>query len=180
MDSLRMKRLLIWILMFVVGTALTAQNKTLKEQIALLYTEADLFLSEGDTDNACLSLEKLLRLDKSNRSNLYLALGGIAEQKQKTNQAQNYYKKSISADKKSDKAYYSMGALFYNQAIEILESIPSDEQTQHVTETRQALIYLKKALPFLEQGFRLSGDKDIYQKPLNAVYQYLNLDKRIE
>ena len=175
-----MKQLLTLLLFCAFGTALIAQNRTRKELIAQLYTEVDLLLSEGDAENARTPLEKLLKLDKSNRSNLYLALGGIAEQQQDTNQAQNFYKKSISANKKSDKAYYSMGALYYNQAIEILESIPFDEQTQRVTETRQGLNYLKKALPLLEQGFRLSGDKDIYQDPLNTVYQYLNFDKRIE
>jgi len=175
-----MKRLLTWFLILVVGTTLTAQNKTQKEQIAQLYTEADLFLLEGDADHARLPLEKLLKLDKANRSNLYLALGGIAEQRQETDKAIKYYNQSIKSDKKSHKAYYSMGALYYNLAVELLETFPFDEQTQHAAETRRGLDYLKKALPFLEKGFQLSNDKDIYQNPLNTVYLYLNSDRRIE
>ena len=175
-----MKRLLTWFLILSMGSTLIAQNKTQQEQIAQLYTEADLFLSEGDADNARLPLEKLLKLDKANISNLYLALGGIAEQKKETAKAIKYYKQSIKSDKQSHKAYYSLGSLYYNQAVEILETIPFDEQSRRAAETRKGLNCLKKALPFLEQGFKLSGDKGIYQTSLNISYLYLRSDKRIE
>jgi len=174
-----MKRILTLFLVLAIGTTLNAQKETKKEQIARLYTEVDIFLSEGDADNARLPLEKLVKLDKPNRSNLYLALGSIAEQKKETDRAINFYKKSISADKKSHKASYSMGTLYYNQAVEILNQAannPLDEQAQF----DKSLGFLKKALPFLEKGLQLSGDKDIYKEPLNTVYLYLKLDKVID
>ena len=170
-----MKQWMTLCLILFFGTVLTAQNNTKKEQIVQLYTEVDHFLKEGETESARMSLEKLLKLDKSNRSNLYLALGGMAEQQLDTGKAIKYYKKSISSDKKSHTAYYSMGALYFNQGVEILETIPFDEQTQRVAATRKGLDFLKKALPYLEQGFRLSDDRDIYEVPLNTVYRYLNL-----
>ena len=179
-----MKRILTLFLVLAIGTTLNAQKETKKEQIARLYTEVDIFLSEGDADNARLPLEKLVKLDKPNRSNLYLALGSIAEQKKETGRAINFYKKSISADKKSHKASYSMGALYYNKAIDMFNYLSNNlltEQTQQQKAiAEQVLADFKKALPFLEKGFQLSGDKDIYKEPLNTVYLYLKLDKVID
>ena len=176
-----MKRLMTLLLILAAGTALTAQNLTRKEQIILLYAEVDTFLSEDDPDSACPPLEKLIKLDKANRSTLYLALGGIAEQKNETAKAVKYYKKAISGNRKSHKAYYGMGALYYNQAIETLnnaENMQTDEPVRYAAEIKKGMALLKKAKPFLEKGFQLSDDADVFQSPLQTINRYLQAEKR--
>ena len=171
-----MKYLVTFLLIFTVGTSLVAQSDAKKEQIARLRTEVHTFLSEGDTVNARRSLEKLLKADKTNRADLYLALGRIAEEKQETKKAIKYYRQSINSNKTSHKPYYSLGAMYYNDAVAILNNAEhafANDPKQREAEISKGLESLKKALPYLETGLQLSGDVDIYQPPLKAIEGYL-------
>ena len=175
-----MKRLLKVLLLLAFTATLFAQKETKQEQITRLYAEADTYLSEGEFNKARLPLAQLIKLDKANRSNLYLALGGISEQHQETDIAISFYKKAIAADKKSHKAYYCLGSIYYNQAVEIfnqLENNPIYIAAQFDAEVSQGLELMKKALPYLEKGFQLNGDKEVYQAPVDAIQQYLKSDK---
>jgi|GEM_PF-5470422 len=163
--------------MFVVGTSFSpAQNITKQEQIKSLYTQVNDLLAVGDTINARFSLGKLLKLDKSNRSDIYLALGRIAEDHHETDNAINYYRQAIKSDKKSHRAYYSLGTLYYNQAVDILNNadrlLPFAPKL-YKTETAKALTFMEKALPYLVEGFRLSGKEEIYQPALETIQQII-------
>ena len=168
--------MLTFILIFALGTSLTTQSDVKKDQIEQLYMEVEAYLLKDDPDNARLSLEKLLKLDKPNRSNLYLALGRIAEDRHDTKQSIKYYQQSIKSDKKSHKAYYSMGALYFNQGVEILNNakdLASNAPEQYKAKSRRGRDCMKKALPYLEKGYKLSGDRDIYQSPVDIINLYL-------
>jgi len=171
-----MRYLVTFLLIFTVGASLVAQSDAKKAQIAGLYREAHTFLLEGDTVNACRSLEKLLKSDKANRADHYLALGRIAEDRQQTQKAIKYYLQSIKSDKTLHKPYYSLGALYYNNAVDILnnaEQVFANAPKQREAEVGKGLAFLKKARPYLEKGLQLSGDTDIYQSTLQAIDLYL-------
>ncbi|MDR2232379.1 MAG: hypothetical protein LBE56_04550 [Tannerella sp.] len=172
-----MRYLTVILLMLAAGTSFAlAQNKTGKEQIAPLYTQVNESLAKGDTTTAHLTLMQLLKLDKPNRSDIYIALGRIAEERRDTNSAETYYKQAIKNNKKSHRAYYSLGSLYYNQAIDILnytELICVSAPELYTAETGKAVEFLKKALPNLVKGFQLSGNEEIYQPALETVQQII-------
>ena len=146
----------------------------------LLIAETNLYLARGENEKAVGNLEKALLTDPNNKT-IWFALGTNYENTGDLEGAENAYTKCIEIDNNYADAYYNMGAMFNNQAAEIIEKaneLPLDAVDEYNTEKAKADDLLKKALPFLEKSDELNPDNLETLLTLKQIYTIIkDMDK---
>lgn len=130
------------------------------EDYQLLIAETNLYLARGENEKAVANLEKALETDPTNKT-IWFALGTNYENTGNLQGAEEAYAKCIEIDPEYADAYYNMGAMFNNQAAEIIEvanELPLDAVEEYDSEKAKADVLLKKALPYLEKSDELNPD----------------------
>jgi len=146
----------------------------------LLIAETNLHLAKGDNEKAVKNLELALQTDPENKT-IWFALGTNYENVGNLEQAEQAYAKCIEIDPTYADAYYNMGAMFNNQAAEIIEKaneLPLDAVKEYDAEKAKADVLLEKALPYLEKSDELNPGNVPTLQTLKQIYTILNqMDK---
>ncbi|RLD80849.1 MAG: hypothetical protein DRJ15_05985 [Bacteroidetes bacterium] len=146
----------------------------------LLIAETNLNLARGENEKALANLSKALETDPENKT-IWFALGTNYENVGKLEEAEKAYMKCIEIDPAYADAYYNLGAMFNNQAAEIIEianELPLDAVEEYDTEKAKADALLEKALPYLEKSDKLNPDNIPTLQTLKQIYTILNqMDK---
>jgi tetratricopeptide (TPR) repeat protein len=148
----------------------------------LLITETNLALARGEDEKAIENLQQALVNDPTNTT-IWHALGTSNENIGNMEEAEKAYLKCIEVDPTYADAYYNVGAMYSNQAAEILEEayeLPLEEQEKYDAMMAEAQELLKKSYPFLEKFLELTpGDASTLQT-LKQIYTILKMDEELK
>jgi tetratricopeptide (TPR) repeat protein len=150
------------------------------EDYQLLISETNLFLAKGENEKAVANLLKALETDSENKT-IWFALGTNYENTNDPEGAAEAYHKCIDIDPAYADAYYNLGAMYNNQAAEIIEvanELPLDAVAEYDAEKAKADALLQKALPYLEKSDDLNPDNLGTLQTLKQIYTILkNMEK---
>jgi len=125
-------------------------------------------------------LQEALKTDPENKT-IWFSLGTNFENTGNLEEAEKAYLKCIEIDLEYADAYYNLGAMFNNQAAEIIEvanELPLDAVEEYDAEKAKADALLEKALPFLEKSDKLKPGNLETLQTLKQIYAILNqMDK---
>lgn len=148
----------------------------------LLIAETNLNLARGENEKALKNLQIAMEKDPLNKT-IWFALGTNYENVGNIAEAEKAYLKCIEIDPLYADAYYNMGAMFNNQAAEIIDKaneLPLDAVKEYDAAKAKADSLLEKALPFLEKSNELNPDNMATMQTLKQIYTILNMMDKLK
>ena len=117
-----------------------------------------------------------------NNPQLYFALGSLCEVGLKDEaKAEEAYKKALDLDPENPSNIFSVGRLYFNQGVSLLDKANSlNDQNQYKAEKAKAEAMLRKALPFFEKAHKLKPEEREYMIGLRGIYYNLNMSKEFD
>ncbi len=143
--------------------------------IDLIRKQINIFLIRDETEKALPLIDEAIKKDSTDPM-LYIIKGSIYEQQGKVDEAEKVYKKALALNDDLFDANYSLGALYYNKAVEITEkmnALPVDKMDEYNKLKEERDQWLKKALPYLEKAHKLKPDDLNTVAALREVYMRL-------
>lgn len=152
------------------------------EDCNLLIAETNIYLATNEKDKALKDLELSLQCDKTNPS-IFFAVGTIYDQMGDIPKAMSAYENAILLKPDYFEPNYNLGALYVNQAADILEkanNLPLDEVKEYDLQKAKADEMLQKSLPYLEKAFELLPDDVNTMVSLKEIYTRLGMKEKLE
>jgi tetratricopeptide (TPR) repeat protein len=133
----------------------------------------DYYRETSNTDESIKYLEMALDM-KPDNSIYYYNLGSFYQQKNVLIKAETNYKKAIRFDSTNVDALFNLGAINYNQGVDLIK-LAKDKKQKAEADSKYAL-----ALPFFEKCLKLNP-KDIQtMKLLKTIYTILNYQDKLK
>jgi tetratricopeptide (TPR) repeat protein len=148
----------------------------------LLIAETNIFLSSNEKEKAMKDLELALQIDKTNPS-IFFAVGTIYDQLGNIEQAVDAYEKAIELNPAYFEANYNLGALYVNQAADILDKandLPLDAVKEYDIQKGKADEMLHKSIPYLEKSLELMPDDVNTMVSLKEIYTRLGMTEKLK
>lgn len=146
------------------------------QALNLVYEEANLYIARGKIGELLATLEMAMEKDAENKT-LVFVYGVAAEKSKRFLEAEKAYKKALAIDENYFEVNFNLGALFVNQANNILKEaneLPDSKQALYLAKKEQFLKKLEEAIPYLEKAQTLNPkDKDTL-KTLQEIYARTN------
>jgi tetratricopeptide (TPR) repeat protein len=171
------------------GDTAMALNTVLKgralfpEDYNLLIAETNIYLSTNENERALNNLEEAIKIDNTNPA-IFFAAGTVYDQMGDVENAITAYDNAIKLNPDYFEANYNIGALYVNQAANILDranDLPLDAVKEYDAAKAEADDMLKTSLPFLEKAHELMPDDLSTIVSLNQIYTRLGMtDKLME
>ncbi len=142
-----------------------------------------LILLERD-DEAEAELKKTIE-NNPGSATAYFQLGFLYDKQEKIELATEYYTKSVEKDPNNYEANFNAGVVFYNQGGAILKKLNNmslkDFNENEKKYVKDANVFFKQAVPYLEKAEELKPDEDItLLETLQGVYIRLKMDDKAE
>jgi tetratricopeptide (TPR) repeat protein len=138
----------------------------------ILIAEINLLLGQRKFEEVISKLKRSIELEPEN-ANLYLALGDSYKEIGDTDEAINYYQKSLEINPDYFLALYNLGVVYYSHAFDLnmeANNLPFDATAQYKKIMTEANEYFLKGLPYFERAYKVdSGDPDVL-KALRQIY----------
>lgn len=180
-----MKHIAIILFIFFSNTAF---SQTPVDQ----YYDFSLHLSEGDAEKAMIIAEKLIpsatNLSKKQQAIFYFKLARLYEDSKNTQQAINFYEKSLALEANYYVPHLALGYLYLSKANAIATKITAEKNnpTLHKRYQTEYKAFLRRAVPHLEKAMAcdpndqvLASIKNAYLA-LNDTSTFKSLDSRID
>ena len=148
----------------------------------LLVTEINISLATNDKAKAKQDLELAMQMDKTNPS-IFFAVGTIYDQMGNIEQAVDAYQKAIALNPEYFEANYNLGALYVNQAADILDKandLPLDAVAEYDKQKALADEMLNKAVPYLEKSLELNPEDVNTMVSLKEIYTRLGMTEKLK
>jgi Tfp pilus assembly protein PilF len=163
------------------------------ENQELLYSEINFYLKSGETEKLEARLKDAIANDPDNKS-LYSVLGNTYDNLMKDatedearaelmGKAEKYYKSALEKDTEYSDVIYSLGALYYNEAVrykKLLNELPLSAKKEYAATTEKFQEFAAKAHPLFVKAESLNpGDRStmIALKELYAQAGQLDITK---
>ena len=148
---------------------LEAGRKRYPDETTLLFSEINHYLKMGKLDILIEKLKQGIEKEPNNMT-LYFTMGNVydnlaqketdaAKSESYSQEALNWYKKTLEKDTKNSDALYSIGAYYYNKAAKVsteLKKVESDMskagQKKYDELTKQMLAEFENALPYFQKS----------------------------
>jgi tetratricopeptide (TPR) repeat protein len=136
------------------------------------------YLTAGDVDKGLIYLE-LAEKQESNNPSIYFAKGTLYEKSGNKEKALEAYNQSIAVDPNFFNAYFNVGALYFNNAVELYEVANKLEDIKAYNEAKaKADEELKKAIGPMEKAYQINPTDHSTLETLQTIYYRLQmLDK---
>lgn len=148
----------------------------------LLVSEINIYLATNEKEKAKADLEIALEMDKTNPS-IFFAVGTIYDQLGELDNAINAYSQAIELNPEYFEANYNLGALYVNQAADILDKandLPLDAVEEYDREKNRADEMLSKSIPYLEKAHELMPDDVNTMISLKEIYTRLGMTDKLQ
>ena len=156
---------------------LTMGREAFPNNNAFMTEELNIYIISGKISKMIDKIKTAVSLDPKN-PNLYFILGNIFDTQKKKDSAEFYYLIAIKSDSNYYDAYYNLGAMHYNTAVEIFNKtndLPMSKEKEYNAGKLKYTKYFNKALPYLERAYlidpydlnSLNSLKEIYAKTSN-------------
>ncbi|MGL5912572.1 MAG: tetratricopeptide repeat protein [Bacteroidales bacterium] len=163
----------------------TMQEKVLQEAFVkfpknqnILIELINMYLASGDDARKVIPFLKQAQVNEPNNSTLFFAEATLYEQLKMFEDAERMYKKTMEIDSTNYNAYYNLGALYYNKAVEHIQEANGikDWQSPKIKELEElANAQFKKALPNFEKAHLLQPkDKYSLENVKNIYFRFRN------
>jgi tetratricopeptide (TPR) repeat protein len=167
----------------VMALQVAAQGRQMfPDDFNLLIAETNIFLSTDEKEKAMANLEKALMIDNTNPS-IFFAVGTIYDQMGDVPKAISAYENAINLTPDYFEANYNLGALYVNQAADILDKandLPLDAVAEYDAQKLKADEMLHKAVPYLEKSLELSPDDVNTMVSLKEIYTRLGMKEKLK
>jgi tetratricopeptide (TPR) repeat protein len=128
------------------------------ENADLIVYELNYYLRNGEFKEAKNNLQLALKEEPDNKQ-LHFSLGVVYDNLDTTDAAIESYKKAIEIDSVYFDAVYNLGALYFNQGVEMNNAANDiEDNAKYKAAREEAKEVFKKAKPYLEKAHRLSPD----------------------
>ena len=136
------------------------------------------YLTIGDAEKGLIYLERAEKLESNNPS-IYFAEGTLYEKSGNKEKALEAYNKAIEIDPEYFNAYFNMGALYFNNAVELYEVANKQEDLKEYNASKAiADKELEKAIPPMEKAYEINPTEHAVLETLQTIYYRLQmLDK---
>jgi tetratricopeptide (TPR) repeat protein len=136
------------------------------------------YLTIGDVDQGLSYLERAEKLESNNPS-IYFAEGTLYEKSGNKEKALEAYNKAIGIDPEYFNAYFNIGALYFNNAVELYEVANKLEDLKAYNAAKDiADKELEKAIPPMEKAYQINPNERAVVETLQTIYYRLQkLDK---
>ena len=145
------------------------------EELQILLEEAQIYLEKGENEKLKTSLLQAVKKDPSN-ANLWFLLGKTYDDDGDKVKAEEYYTKATEANPNFFEAYYNIGAIYNNQASELMKEanvLPLEESAKYDKLIKEANAYLEKSVPWLEKALQIKPDDTYTLHALKEAYNKL-------
>jgi tetratricopeptide (TPR) repeat protein len=158
------------------GTSLYPNDK------GLMIQELNVYLFSKRFDEAEVKLKEAIEKDPKFVP-LYVQLANIYELKKDTANARKTYEQAIAIEPNSFDAQYRLGAMYYNQAVELnntMNKLDLNQQKQYDLLKVQRDATFRRSLPYLENA-HLQDPKDMDTMiALKELYARLNMNDKLD
>ncbi|MBI9037403.1 MAG: tetratricopeptide repeat protein [Bacteroidales bacterium] len=142
------------------------------DNLDLITREANIYLSSGNVEKALQSLLIAESIDQSNPT-IYFAIGTNYDQLEDYENAIAAYNKAIELKPDYSDAIYNLGAIYFNQGVAIIKEanlLPLNEEEKYNSMVTEATTYYEKALPYLEEAYKLNPSDKNTLETLKEIY----------
>lgn len=138
------------------------------------------YINTKDFENASKFL--LESIQRKPDANLYVALGEVYQESGKPNdQVKSTFEEAIKLNPNSHIAYFYIGRLSFNKAVEMSDKAykakDKKKQTELLANTKTLF---KDALPYFQKALTIAPNSLEYMNPLRSIYYNLNMNKEFE
>jgi tetratricopeptide (TPR) repeat protein len=151
------------------------------EEFALLIAETNLHLGAGQTEQAMENLQEAVKTDPLNPT-IHYAVGASYDQMGNKSEAEKAYLKAIELKPDYFEANYNLGALYVNQAAEIIteaNKLKLNDPNYEVMK-KEADDILQKSLPHLETASSLDPKDRSTLLALKEIYTRLSMYDKLK
>jgi len=159
-----------------------AGRELFPDDFNLLIAETNIYLATDEKEKAMKNLEQALVVDNTNPS-IFFAVGTIYDQMGDVAKASSAYENAIALNESYFEANYNLGALYVNQAADILDKandLPLNAVEEYDTEKARADDMLRKAVPYLERSLELEPEDVNTMVSLKEIYTRLNMTDKLQ
>lgn len=154
-----------------------AKGRTIfPDNVGLIIEELNIYLAKGQSKEAIDRLEQASAKDPSNKT-IKFALGSAYENLKEPEKAEKAYLAAIAVDSTYFDAYYNLGAMHYNQAVEDFNkanNLPPSKQKEYDAGVAKAKQLFTKALPYLEKALLINPKDRNTLISLKEIYARTN------
>ena len=140
----------------------------------------DYYFIEGKRDAALNYFRELIENDSLN-PRWYFLQGVFMEKIRQPGWAEESYKNAIRLDSAFTEVWFHLGALFYNQGVELMTKARDPKHAaEKATIKAQAREKFQRALPYIENAARLNPDDKSIIEVLFGIYTLLGMKEQAE
>ncbi len=146
----------------------------------LLIEIVNYYLTSGNVEEGLKYLEVAQQKEGDNAS-IYFAQGTLFEKIGDKEKAMESYLKSLEIDPEYFNAYFNIGALYFNNAVELYDIANMKEDLEEYNEAKkQADEELKKAIEPMEKAYQINPDERAVLETLQTIYYRLQMMDKYE
>lgn len=146
----------------------------------IMISEINYFLSKGESEKIINKIKDAIKVEPNNET-FYFVLGTAYEAMKDNENAKDAYKKAISLNASYNDPCFNLGAIIYNEAIELNkkmnENIPMKEYNE--LKVKRDALY-NEALPYFEKSYELEPNDRNTLTALKEIYARMNLLDKYE
>ncbi|MBA3647871.1 MAG: tetratricopeptide repeat protein [Chitinophagales bacterium] len=152
-------------------------SKMYPQDEGLMVQELNVYLFSKKYDEAITKLNAAIQKEPKFTA-LYINLANVYEQQKDTVNARKTYMQALQVDPKSFDAFYRLGAMYYNQAVELnnqMNKLDLNAQKKYDVLKVDRDQLFKAALPYLEQAHQIDLKDMDTMSALKELYARLNM-----
>lgn len=144
---------------------------------SILISLINFYMETGDDPKKVISIIKTAQANEPTNASLDYAEGSLYEKLKENDKAEAAYKSAISKDAKNFYAQYSLGALYYNEAVELsklADELPINEQKKYDEYIVKINELLKKSMDPFEAAYSIEQNPVIVESLKNVYYRFVD------
>jgi tetratricopeptide (TPR) repeat protein len=146
----------------------------------IIFELVNYYLSIGDEDEGMRFLT-LAQEKESGNPSIYFAKGTLFERMGEKEKAMEAYKESLEVDPEFFNSWFNIGALHFNNAVEMFDIANTKEDLAEYNAAKAAADEeLKKAIEPLEKAYQLNPDEQDTLETLKTIYYRLQMTDELE
>ncbi len=146
----------------------------------LLFEIVNYYLSAQNAEKG-LKYLKMAEEEESDNPSIYFAKGTMYETTGKDKEAEEAYKEAIEVDPEYFNAWFNLGAMYFNQAVEMyVKANEIQDVDEYNAARKEADKVVRKALEPLENAHELKPDDVATMETLQTIYYRLQMQEKYE
>lgn len=146
----------------------------------ILFELVNYYLSAGNADEGMRFLE-LAEKAESNNPSIYFAKGTLYEKMGEKEKAMEAYKESLKVDPEFFNSWFNIGALYFNNAVELYDIANTKEDLEEYNKAKAAAdAELRKAIEPMEKAYQINPNEKSSLETLQTIYYRLQMNDKYE